>query len=280
MKSFVAASTIALVASASAQQWNETDNGLYDVSAQPNANKTPGQIHINQWTPSGGWRSNNAATLFKWVTGKNYDCAPTVQIAPLGDSSSAVNISAKNVSTQFMRHANTTFNVTAGLLGDSPTVDLEDGKMVTYISPYIHKVIVQGLSPNTEYEYKLGAECEEDPEAWSSEWITYVTPKAGGQEGGQTLAIMGDIGQTQYSAQTVENALQYLNNESVFFPSWLDGQTSWKPDSVMIVGDLAYADGDAGLRWDTYEQMISPLTSQVPTFVMPGKKNTSFYVYM
>jgi len=146
--------------------------------------------------------------------------------------------------------------------GTGHDVDLPEGAMITYVSPFVHKVVVQGLDADTPYVYKVGAECE-GPEAWSN-LRNYKTPPAGGQQpasGVQTVAVMGDMGQTQYTNNTVYNVLRHINNDSSVFGS---------PETIMIVGDLAYADGDAGLRWDSYEQLVEPMTSAVNTLVMPG----------
>lgn len=62
---------------------------------------------------------------------------------------------------------------------------------------------------------------------------------------------MGDLGQTENSAQT------------------LDHLTASDPESVINVGDLSYADGYQP-RWDTWGRLIAPHTSRFAWAVIEG----------
>lgn len=244
-----------LLARIAGQSYNQTINGVYNVPAQPGASKAPTQLHINQWIPDGGWRSGNAATMMVWASDLNYACPPTVEIGTDGEATK--NVSAVALSEQYTRACNSTY------VEEEP---LPEGETIIYISPFIHKVEVMGLKAAETYTYRVGATCE-GAEVWSS-MMTYTTPPAGGQfpkSDGQTFAIIGDLGQTEYSTNTVSNVMGYVINS-----------TSLKPESAVIVGDLAYADGDAGLRWDTYEKMIEPLASILNILVLPGNHEVGY----
>lgn len=67
------------------------------------------------------------------------------------------------------------------------------------------------------------------------------------QDGGfpYRLGLIGDLGQTENSAQTLEHLMAN------------------RPASVLNVGDLSYADGEQR-RWDTYGRLVQPSTAAVP----------------
>ncbi len=65
------------------------------------------------------------------------------------------------------------------------------------------------------------------------------------------LGLVGDLGQTENSAQT------------------LDHLTGSNPQSVINVGDLSYADGYQP-RWDTWGRLIAPHTSRFAWAVIEG----------
>ena len=96
---------------------------------------------------------------------------------------------------------------------------------VHYSSPFIHRVTVHGLKPNTKYYYSVG------PKHASSSVHHFNSgrPK-GAHEGVLTVAFVGDIGQTSWSEETRDNILTSLNHDKSM-------------EFLLIVGDLAYADG-------------------------------------
>ena len=65
------------------------------------------------------------------------------------------------------------------------------------------------------------------------------------------LGIIGDLGQTQDSHNTVNHLL--ASNIS----------------SILHAGDLSYADCDQP-RWDTYAQLVDPLASRIPWMTVAG----------
>jgi len=67
------------------------------------------------------------------------------------------------------------------------------------------------------------------------------------------LALIGDLGQSIHSAQTIHHMTRLLSNIT----------------AILHAGDLSYADC-VHLRWDAWFDLIEPLSSRVPWHVCPG----------
>ena len=65
------------------------------------------------------------------------------------------------------------------------------------------------------------------------------------------LGLVGDLGQTEDSAETLEHII------------------SSRPQSVLNVGDLSYADGYQP-RWDSWGRLTEPLAASVPLMHVEG----------
>lgn len=103
------------------------------------------------------------------------------------------------------------------------------------------------LKPGETYFYRVG-----DPAlGWSREFQFTVPPTAGDTSKPLKMAVVGDLGQTAYSLQTLTHV------EAVH------------PDLVLNLGDLSYADGDQA-RWDSWGRMVQPLLSRVPMMPVVG----------
>lgn len=108
-----------------------------------------------------------------------------------------------------------------------------------YTSPLIHSVTLKGLVPSTRYKYRPSP---------SSRWRFFRTPPAVGQP--VSFGVFADVGRTEDSVAT----MQHLS----------DVVTAGKVDSLLLVGDLSYADGYAP-AWDSYGQLGEFLHDSVPT---------------
>ena len=119
----------------------------------------------------------------------------------------------------------------------------------SYTSPWIYHVTLDGLTPGAQYYYTVG-----DSTSGVSPVMSFTAhPGASvGSATDYTFAIIGDLGQTNNSASTVAHV---LNNKGV--------------SAVIHVGDLSYADADE-TRWDSWQQLVAPLASQVPYIVQVG----------
>ena len=77
----------------------------------------------------------------------------------------------------------------------------------------------------------------------------FVSPPKVGSTQTLRFGIVGDVGQTEYSKETLGYLKTYVNLTA-----------------VLHAGDLSYADFDQA-RWDTWGNLIDPLASQIPWMV-------------
>ena len=108
-----------------------------------------------------------------------------------------------------------------------------------YTSAAVHTVTVHNLLPSTRYTFR----CASDAKNFTV--TTLPAPSASRVRFG----VIGDLGQTTNSSETV-NALQ-------------TAAASGEIDGVLLAGDLSYADGN-GHRWDSYGNLMEPLSTLVP----------------
>ncbi|PIN14696.1 Purple acid phosphatase [Handroanthus impetiginosus] len=140
-----------------------------------------------------------------------------------------------------------------------------------YTSGIIHHVHLTGLEPNTLYHYRCG-----DPsipamsKIYSFKTMPISTPKSYPGR----IAVIGDLGLTYISTSTIEHL------------------TSNKPDLILLVGDVCYANlyltngtgsdcyscsfSDTPIhetyqpRWDYWGRFMQPLISKVPIMMVQG----------
>jgi acid phosphatase type 7 len=120
---------------------------------------------------------------------------------------------------------------------------------IGYASPYIHVATLPALTPGATYYYRLAG-----PNAAWSDTFTFTGPRGAGSDAGFYPFVMGwtaDLGQTNYSNSTIFHLI------------------AAKPDVVSFPGDLSYADSDEP-RWDSYHNLIQPLSASVPIMACPG----------
>ncbi|PRW05763.1 Purple acid phosphatase 18 [Chlorella sorokiniana] len=113
-----------------------------------------------------------------------------------------------------------------------------------YVSGAIHRVIFgagyEGPLPyNNTIFYRVG-----DPtRGWSDEFSFRTAPLVGLDALPYRLGLVGDLGQTDHSLSTLEHMV------------------ATNADSVILTGDLSYADGYQP-RWDTWGRLVAPHTSR------------------
>jgi acid phosphatase type 7 len=140
-----------------------------------------------------------------------------------------------------------------------------------YLSGALHRATTGPLVPGAVYVYSVG-----DPErGWSPplNFTAPAPPRAGSAAGPYTLAVVGDLGQTADSADTLAAiAARGLGKDydgngrsTTADPPTIPGPVQ----SVLNVGDLSYADGFQP-RWDAFGRLVSSLTSRVPMQVIEG----------
>ncbi len=117
-----------------------------------------------------------------------------------------------------------------------------------YTSGLIHRVTASGLPLASTVYYIVG----DASNGWSQEYAVRTSPGVGPSVVPYSFGLIGDLGQTNYSQDTVNHV---INNTAL--------------NSVLMPGDLSYADGEQPL-WDTFQRMMQPLTATRPTFVASG----------
>ncbi|XP_008794938.3 purple acid phosphatase 15-like [Phoenix dactylifera] len=141
-----------------------------------------------------------------------------------------------------------------------------------YTSGIIHHVRLTGLKPGSKYYYRCG---DASLQAMSNIHVFKTMPSLGPQSYPKRIAVVGDLGLTYNTTSTV------------------DHMRSNKPDLVVLVGDVSYADlyltNGTGSdcyhcsfkkvspvhesyqpRWDYWGRFMEPLTSKIPIMVVEG----------
>ncbi|KAF5189256.1 Purple acid phosphatase [Thalictrum thalictroides] len=108
-----------------------------------------------------------------------------------------------------------------------------------YNSGKIHHTVIGPLKDNTTYFYRCGGQDLE---------FSFKTPPS---QFPVTFAVAGDLGQTGWTASTLDHIHQC------------------KYDMHLLPGDLSYADYQQH-RWDTFGQLVQPLASTRPWMVTEG----------
>ncbi|CAB4261459.1 unnamed protein product [Prunus armeniaca] len=140
-----------------------------------------------------------------------------------------------------------------------------------YTSGIIHHVRLAGLIPNTLYQYQCG-----DPSIPAMSRVSYfkTMPVSGPKSYPSRVAVVGDLGLTYNTTSTVDHLLAN------------------RPDLLLLVGDVSYADlyltNGTGSdcyscsfphtpiqetyqpRWDYWGRYMQPLVSKVPIMVIEG----------
>ncbi len=123
-----------------------------------------------------------------------------------------------------------------------------------YKSGYIHHVLLTDLQPLTTYYYQ----CGDFMINVLSDILHFKTLPNPGDNTKITFGILGDIGQTIHSVSTINHLIKEQN-----------------VDIILHAGDLSYADCEQTL-WDTYGEMIEPLSYNTPWMVCPGNHEIEF----
>uniref|UniRef100_A0A7S3JWM7 Purple acid phosphatase n=1 Tax=Aureoumbra lagunensis TaxID=44058 RepID=A0A7S3JWM7_9STRA len=110
-----------------------------------------------------------------------------------------------------------------------------------YVSPWFYSAKLGPLQKGSFYEYQIDNGTRHFFETISEEKYPI------------TVAILGDVGQTNFSKETFNELEQYEP----------------RPKSVLLLGDLSYADGELD-RWDSYERLAEKAFAEIPVAVLPG----------
>eukprot|EP00752_Nemacystus_decipiens_P008937 g7979.t1 len=117
-----------------------------------------------------------------------------------------------------------------------------------FTSGVLHSAVLEELEPSSTYFYRVG-----DAELGLSDVRSFTTPGAVGAEQPLVLGILGDLGQTNDSRNTLDAIMEHQ-------PAI---------DLVLHAGDLSYADCEQE-RWDSFMRLLDPVASRIPWMVAAG----------
>ncbi|XP_024361946.1 purple acid phosphatase 18 isoform X2 [Physcomitrium patens] len=115
-------------------------------------------------------------------------------------------------------------------------------RFITYQSGQMHHVKIGPLQDSTTYFYRCGGYGPE---------YNFTTPPPSGPSEPVKFAVVGDLGQTDWTMSTLGHVAAY------------------DYDVLLFAGDLSYADYIQS-RWDTFGQMMSPYANYKPWMVTEG----------
>ena len=125
-----------------------------------------------------------------------------------------------------------------------------------YTSGYIHHIRIDNLVPDTLYEFECGD--FDLHQTVKSNFKTLLPIGFQSQTVPIVYGVIGDIGQTKDSKAT----LSHLSQDKII-------------QMILHAGDLSYADCNQ-TAWDTYGQMIEPVSKRIPWMVGPGNHEIEF----
>eukprot|EP01059_Diplonema_ambulator_P023420 TRINITY_DN3890_c0_g3_i1.p1 TRINITY_DN3890_c0_g3~~TRINITY_DN3890_c0_g3_i1.p1 ORF type:complete len:430 (+),score=90.85 TRINITY_DN3890_c0_g3_i1:67-1356(+) len=131
-----------------------------------------------------------------------------------------------------------------------------------YTSPAIYHAEVTGLNCGETHSYRVGSDSN-----WSP-YFNFTTLPCVGPNEKVTIALIGDLGQTVNSSNTVDHIVEGTKGTDPIQLAWL-------------VGDLSYADSSYGpncgrpggctqTRWDSWGNMVQKMSANIPLMTGPG----------
>ncbi|XP_075645831.1 purple acid phosphatase 5-like [Castanea sativa] len=128
-------------------------------------------------------------------------------------------------------------------------------KYYNYNSGYIHHATIKGLEYDTKYFYEIG-------QGNSARQFNFTTPPKIGPDVPYTFGVIGDLGQTFDSYETLKH---YMANP--------------KGQAMLFVGDLSYADDHPhhdNERWDEWGRFVEKSTAYQPWIWAAGNHEIDF----
>lgn len=125
-----------------------------------------------------------------------------------------------------------------------------------YDSPMLHTVVLTGLEPLVTYYYRVEGSC--DVHQFTMPPFSYDTAVPDDELYPFLMGMVGDLGQTQVSVGSME------------------ALADMEPDTVLLVGDLCYADGYESI-WDTFGRAFEIIGAQVPVMTTGGNHGACIY---
>ncbi len=123
-----------------------------------------------------------------------------------------------------------------------------------YTSPMIYKATMTNLEAgNHVYYYRVGSASTGYSEVFS------FKSHPGVGKGSVTFHVMGDLGQTSNSEETLQ---EIIDNEAALDSNLLSG-------GIISMGDLSYANGNQP-EWDTFGRLRQVAVSKIPMLTTLG----------
>ncbi|XP_024004405.1 purple acid phosphatase 6 isoform X2 [Eutrema salsugineum] len=191
----------------------------------PAGYNAPEQVHITQGD------HNGRGVIISWVTPINLDGANVVTYWIAGNDSDVIPAKKKaQASTKSYR-------------------------FYDYTSGFLHHATIKGLEYDTKYIYEVGTDR-------SVRQFHFTTPPKVGPDVPYTFGIIGDLGQTYASNETLYH---YMSNP--------------KGQAVLFAGDLSYADDHPNhdqRKWDSWGRFMEPCAAYQPFIFAAGNHEIDF----
>lgn len=140
--------------------------------------------------------------------------------------------------------------------GTSTSYSFDYPSLPKYTSPNLHTAEISNLEASKTYYYRCG-----DASANQlSQWLSFTTLPAPGDDRQLSFGVIGDLGMTNDSISTL--------NHMILNPSLA---------MILHAGDLSYADCNQP-KWDQYGVLIEPLSAVRPWMVGPGNHEIEYIV--
>ena len=124
-------------------------------------------------------------------------------------------------------------------------------------SPWIWHIRVDNLLAGPKrYWYKIVVHNDKGRQMASSEVYQFYSPPV--RHSPTSLALIGDLGQTENSTKTMEHVLRAASRKTRYNP--------YPVTQVLIAGDLSYADSEPE-RWTSWFAIMEPLLRTLPLHV-------------
>ncbi|KFM27138.1 Purple acid phosphatase 15 [Auxenochlorella protothecoides] len=260
---------VSLIPSTVQYNWSDTSpsgiaRGTPDIPAsdprlQPAPEGYPEQVSVTYYGPTSvrfGWATGQAQTGYGALEGFHDSTGSNVQ---LGLSPSAYT------------------DVLEGTSSHYDQIYYGFSNALNYTSPKLHSVVVEDLTPNTSYFYRVG---DLKSQYWSEEY-NFTTPPAGPSYP-LRFGLVADVGQTDNSSDTFNHLaasepqvvlfigdLSYADNyeaNGTLYP-W-NNNISYPGEDIWIPFDVEY--GTFQPRWDKWARLAEPVTSSVPFLFTVG----------
>ena len=213
--------------------------------ARPLPGGAPEQRHVALGGAAGVGVGAARGALISWVTDRSAGADAELRYSSEGAAAALAAPAIRGTTTRYdyVDHKNDTYH---------------------YFSGDIHRVALTALEPETTYYYALGGEAEARAFRTPPERGAASRAASGAPGGAQLeIAVIGDLGQTEFSSETVRRACPSCGGAGAGAPA------GGEPALAVLVGDLSYADGRPE-RWDSFGRAIDPLASRVPFMFLPG----------